>query len=438
MTRRAGVFRAAAALVLLAGPALRAVAQDDDPQHPADPAALRAFRQMVEAYRKRPALHVTTKVTVELVQGEQRSRQPEVQAEFDLAPGKAGVIRLRGFTCWVGGGKVSAVHESTEHSYFSMPDDGAPYYALMSIFQQMPFPDLALAFGDDDVEALCMEFHQMAPWVRPTGVAEVVSDGKPLQQIRLTSDFEDMTVLVDPESRLIESLELDVTGGDLVREGTTLRYVHRFEYEIPEAPFGPDLLGFDPGERQRVDTLASLVARPRVEEAVEAPEEQGGGLAGRPAPDFVLSTADGGAVDLEMLRGQVVVLDFWATWCGPCRVALPLLHQVDRWAKERGLPVKVLTVNVLEIQDPQANTPEARLEKVREFWRKQGFTLPVAMDFTDETAAAYGVRGIPTTVVIRPDGTVHAVHVGAPPHYVESLRAEIDEALGGAAADDGA
>jgi thiol-disulfide isomerase/thioredoxin len=135
---------------------------------------------------------------------------------------------------------------------------------------------------------------------------------------------------------------------------------------------------------------------------------------------------DNRAIDLELLRGKVVVLDFWATWCGPCRRALPLLHQMAAWARLEELPVEVVTVNVWESRDPAQNTPDARLESVRAFWKQNGYTLPVAMDYTDEVAAAYGVQGIPATFVIRSDGVVHAQ---PHPSSVEELKRVVREAI---------
>lgn len=396
-------------------------------QHESNPEALGAFEAVVKAYRDRPALTVKTTVVIELLEGDVTSRGSEVKAEFILAKGRVGVIKLRGFTCYLGGGTLTAVHETTEgHSYFSMSDGGDPYYALMTAFLDIPFPHLAIAFGYDEIEEICMQFHQKAPWVLPTAVSTEVRDGKEIQRIKLTSKVETINVDVDPDTKLIQSIEAQVFAGPLVQSGVTMIYRHSFTYETHDEPLD-EVVRFDPGERQRVDTLAALVERRQVAAKGRAAADVS--LEGKAAPLFMLATADGGAIDLETLRGGVVVLDFWATWCGPCRRALPLLDEVADWSREQALPVTVLTVNAWEIRDPERDTPQARLDAVNAFWKRMGLTLPVAMDYTDETVTAYGVRGIPATFVIRADGIVHAQHSGAGRDYVQMLQDEIMEAI---------
>jgi thiol-disulfide isomerase/thioredoxin len=394
--------------------------------HEPDPDALKAFGDLVQSYRKRPALDVKTTVTIRLRQGGVESGRREVAAHFTLGPKRVGVIRVRGFTCYLGDGRLTAVHESTDHSYFTMPDEGSPYYALMNAFVDIPFPHLAIAFGEKDIGELCMQFHQMAPWVQPTAVDTVEKEGKTLGRIRMTSDFDDMTVLYDPTTKLIQSIELQITGGHLVEEGATLVLEHTFKYETHDKPLPASTFLLDPGPRQRADLLAALVARPPEPEAPPpgAAEEGAGQLVGAEAPDFVLASTDGGAVDLEGLRGRVVVLDFWATWCGPCRKALPMLHEVARWARQQDVPVEIVTINVWD-----RGEPDDRLKAVKAFWKKNGFTLPVAMDYTGKTATAYKITGIPVTVVIRADGVVHSQHAGVPDEFVNTLKREITDAF---------
>lgn len=133
----------------------------------------------------------------------------------------------------------------------------------------------------------------------------------------------------------------------------------------------------------------------------------------KPAPDFKLGTLEGPEVALSDLRGKVVVLDFWASWCAPCRKSLPHLQKLaDRPdLRERGL--RVLAFN---------NEDRAVATK---FMKDNGYTFSVPWDGTSEVGRRYLIDGIPTTVVINRDGVIENVFIG----YTESTTAALESTI---------
>ncbi|MCA9286071.1 MAG: TlpA family protein disulfide reductase [Phycisphaerales bacterium] len=399
----------------------------------ADPAAAQAFAEVVEAFRSSPAVECTSTVSIELEQGGQKAPGREVVAELlslpapDGAPPNAprrGVLKLRDFTCIVADGTVTAVHESTKDSrYFTMSDDGSPYYALLTSFMDLPLPEVALAFGESDPAETLMQLHPAAPTVQPVAIEDGArDDGSPTRRIRFAGEGQQMVLEIDPATRLPRSLELVLTSGPMVQSGATLTYRHRFDMHRVER-IDPDALTFDPGLRQKVDLMAGLVKRAEPDPALaagDAAEAPAGGnrgaldLVGQAVPALTLPSLDGEDVALQNDRRRVMVLDFWATWCGPCRAALPGVHAIARKMKDEQLPVDFYTVNVWE----RAETPEQRRELVRTFWNDAKHTLPILLD-DGAAAKAFRLTGIPTTVVVRSDGTIEAVHVGFDPGRLE-------------------
>ena len=399
----------------------------------ADPAAAKAFKQLVTSYRNRPALTVKTTMKMELFQGEISSDTDEVQAQFTYSRGGAGIVKLRGFTYYFKDGVFWAVHEGTDHSYYTEEYEDTPYWTFLLNLRDIPFPHLGLLWGEPDIQDVYMQLHPRTDSIVPTSVELREVKGKQIQRLVFSSPNASMQIDIDPKSKLIATIEHEITGGDFVQEGARIITRYSYEYETYDTPLDDATLRFDPGSRQRVDMLATLMPPPPPPEAPVGPAGGGMGratLIGKQAPAFVLETADGQVVNLEKLRGQVVVLDFWATWCVPCRIGLPLLHDVAQWTKQQDLPVQIYTVNILE----SAGGPQERLETVNEFWKKQGFTLPVIMDFKDETAGTYNVTAIPTTVIIRADGVVHAYHQGLVP--VEAIKDDITAAIEALPGDD--
>jgi peroxiredoxin len=150
-------------------------------------------------------------------------------------------------------------------------------------------------------------------------------------------------------------------------------------FQATPAPGAQEVLGFDrPGEE---------------------PQHP---LVGQAAPNCNFELLDGTPVQLAQHRGkQIVVLEFWATWCGPCRYALPFVAAAANKYKDQNVVFYAVDQN----EDPQ---------KITSFLEKAKLKVTVAIDKSSQAAGRYGVSGIPHTVLIDKEGTVQSVHVGAP------------------------
>jgi peroxiredoxin len=142
------------------------------------------------------------------------------------------------------------------------------------------------------------------------------------------------------------------------------------------------------------------------------------GTAGGPAPSFALPARDGATVSLSQYKGQVVMINFWASWCGPCRQEMPLLD--DIYKKYGKMGFTLIGVNV----EPD--------RKAAESWLKQTpVTFPVLFDTKSEVSRLYSVSGMPTTVFIDRKGNLREVHQSYKPGdengYLDQIRALMRE-----------
>jgi len=128
----------------------------------------------------------------------------------------------------------------------------------------------------------------------------------------------------------------------------------------------------------------------------------------QPAPAFILADPSGYAVSLDELRGQVVLVNFWATWCDPCRAEMPELDELAREFGPQGF--RVVAVNLLEDAG-----------RVRRFGDELNLEMPLLLDPGGEVYRAFGVEGLPSSYLVDRDGIIRDVRLGVVTRrYLES------------------
>ncbi|MGS2777744.1 peroxiredoxin family protein [Robertmurraya sp. GLU-23] len=130
--------------------------------------------------------------------------------------------------------------------------------------------------------------------------------------------------------------------------------------------------------------------------AKAAPDNLPGLRVGEKAPDFELMTLDGKTVKLSDYRGKKVILNFWATWCPPCKAEMP---DIQKFYNEADDNVEILAINI----DPQYD--------VKKFVREANVTFPVLLDSKDEVNNLYRILTIPTTYFIDGEGIIRSKHL---------------------------
>jgi cytochrome c biogenesis protein CcmG/thiol:disulfide interchange protein DsbE len=134
------------------------------------------------------------------------------------------------------------------------------------------------------------------------------------------------------------------------------------------------------------------------------------------APDFTLPSVDGKTITLSQLRGKVVLLDFWATWCAPCRLAIPHLNDLYKAYRKRGLEIIGVSLD------------KGSQERVRRFAVSMGIQYLIIMA-DDEVVKNYGISPIPTTFLIDRDGYISSKWVGFSQNLMSKISAETERLL---------
>lgn len=160
--------------------------------------------------------------------------------------------------------------------------------------------------------------------------------------------------------------------------------------------------------------IGTMGARPAAEPAVAALSAEMAPEVGKLAPTFTLATPDGTPVSLEGLRGQVVLVNFWATWCPPCRAEMPAIQAAYAQYQPQGFTVVAVTAN----EQP---------ENVTSFFSSRGLSFAALLD-DGRVHSAYRASGLPSSFFIDRQGVVRAIYRGAMSDAV--ITSEVERLLG--------
>ena len=434
-------FRALFAMILGLVASASSLARADDPKGPAiDPEAKARLDALIGAYRALPAYSDHGEVTLVVKVGDRAIKQVQKASITFARPNKLDVrtdlVRV------VGDGSSLTSSVAPLKKFFVTPSPkkfaesslrGGPLGAIeFGNVAGLPLVHvLNLAIGDEP-ERLIYDF-------TPKVLAEPdqVLDGVSYRVLRLDeSDNHDWRFLIDPKTGLLAFVDLvvegdatrsSIAGGDTHVE--SLRWAAgAVSTEVP----GPEAFTFKAPEG--FTQVGKREGAPAAK--VEAPANP---LVGKPTPNFTLDVLDGPdklrQVTRADLLGKVVLIDFWATWCGPCLKELP---DVQKLIEGYGKAGKGVVVVALSIDRSDAGDLKEARGKVEATLKESKLTLTaegpnpvgmIALDPLGKIAERFGVEAIPFVILIDQKGIIRAIHVGLTDREV--FAEEVDALLAG-------
>ena len=371
------------------------------------------LNDMQEAYRKAPAINEVITVTNEFYKKQNRTGgtidsktyrfafggQEDLLYEFD-----GGVVRIHQ-------GSLHAKADSRPGRLLVRPQAGSLMESIRADLGGLPVVfQLLMHEGAPMSDALEAMSQGRIKKLQVVSSGNTSADTQVMQyEVELVGEGAtnqmpaSMLVTISPLTNL--PTEIKVSTQD---ENTN--YVTRFVFKSTIMDKLPqDLVKSATSEQRIVESIGELLAPVAVDDV---------------APDFKLKSLDGHEVTLSDLKGKVVLLDFWATWCGPCKRGLPMLEELSKWAQSQDGAVEVYAVDIMERMNPKATE-----KAVSEYWKKNGFTMPALLGTGSQVASDWGIRSIPDTVIIGKDGKVAWRHKGYSPDNLKLWKTAISEAL---------
>ncbi len=278
--------------------------------------------------------------------------------------------------------------------------------ATQMLFQGPPQPDLLMLTAENPYAVL-----SGVPEPAITAGTGLGQDGKEYPALTLSRDEGDFVLLIDPQTHLLREMTLTLRL-DPIMAAQLPGSPPRFHWAIAAKPINQPLAeGTFRFDAEGSEAFASVQEMVQGRQQPQQQDDMG-------VPPLKLAALQGDPFDLAQAGDDVIVLDFWATWCGPCVQSLPLIQKFHDWAKEQNKPVRVYAVNVAEAA-----------EDVQAFVNEHNLTLPVLMDSDGAASSAFNVTGIPATFVIHRGRVVNA-HVGLKADMEDLLKRDVEQALG--------
>ncbi len=301
----------------------------------------------------------------------------------------------------------------------------------MKKFTQVPAPASLEALQEDPIARAALQFSLVPdlcaadPYTKVMEGVKTVTDaglepveGGKAHHLKFTQDQFDWEMWVAAEGDpVVQRVVLDLTR--MLGNSPLAAQLKGKKFEMVQSFKG---WRFDQGINEQTFAFQPPLGSLKVRSLTEGPganaPEPPSPLLSKPAPDVTLKLLDEGEFRLKDHRKSVVMLDFWATWCGPCVMELPLLVEVASAYKDKG--VVFCAVN-------QQETPD----EIRKFLKDKKLSMKVALDTEGEVGKAYHADAIPLLVLIDKDGIVQSVHLGYNPSIKETLGKELDALLAG-------
>ena len=361
-----------------------------------------ALKATADAYAGATAIEDTLTMTVSM--GERK----ETQA-FTIARDATGMrLNLQSIVITATGEKIFIETEEVADKYVGFAIEESMLATLTTKLPgfELPFPRMLVdskATAGARMQGAFLSEPTLAAYDAATNALYFTSTGG-----------SDAIISIDPKTRFLASAAYGFTPPG-APEGFKVPITVTFAPITMATLSSP--IAFVAGSRKEVDSIEKLAPTPFE--------------IGSSVPNATFKNFDGTEITLASLRGKVVVMDMWATWCGPCRKGLPSIGKFAALVKDDA-KIAVFGVNTLENVKG-----DEQMALAKKFWEDQKFAFPCIVD-DGSFFKTFGVGGIPLTIVIGPDGTLAAKHEGIDPKNIDGiimlLKTECDIALGRAVA----